>query len=89
MLLMVLVKPVKVLLVWPILMKRAARVLLLKVQLQTSKATFNDEYLEFLSLRGTGINAVQDILERYPNTSFSVRSQNHKNDANTRNEALI
>ena len=25
-----------------------------------------------------GINAVQDILERYPNTSFSVRSQKHK-----------
>ena len=25
-----------------------------------------------------GINAVQDILERYPNTSYSVRSQNHK-----------
>ena len=27
---------------------------------------------------GIGVNAVQDILERYPNTSFSVRSQNHK-----------
>ena len=27
---------------------------------------------------GIGLNAVQDILERYPNTSFSVRSQNHK-----------
>ena len=27
---------------------------------------------------GVGTNAVQDILERYPNTSFSVRSQNRK-----------
>lgn len=27
---------------------------------------------------GLGANAVQDILERYPNTSFSVRSQNRK-----------
>lgn len=27
---------------------------------------------------GIGVNAVQDILERYPNTSLSVRSQNHK-----------
>ena len=27
---------------------------------------------------GIGLNAVQDILERYPNTSFSVRSQKHK-----------
>ena len=27
---------------------------------------------------GIGVNAVQDILERYPNTAFSVRSQNHK-----------
>ena len=27
---------------------------------------------------GIGVNAVQDILERYPNTSFSVRSQKHK-----------
>lgn len=27
---------------------------------------------------GVGTNVVQDILERYPNTSFSVRSQNRK-----------
>ena len=27
---------------------------------------------------GLGASAVQDILERYPNTSFSVRSQNRK-----------
>lgn len=31
-----------------------------------------------LNSGGIGVNAVQDILERYPNTSLSVRSQNHK-----------
>lgn len=31
-----------------------------------------------LNSGGIGVNAVQDILERYPNTFLSVRSQNHK-----------
>ena len=50
------------------------------------ESTLSDEHAP-LSMMGSqishfegalGANAVQDILERYPNTSFSVRSQNRK-----------
>ncbi|MFR4756287.1 MAG: hypothetical protein ACLT8L_02095 [Streptococcus salivarius] len=73
---MVLVKPMRALLVLAYFDEEDCQSFIVESAISDEQAsTFNDDIPNSYQWGYVGINAVQDILERYPNTSFSVRSQ--------------